>query len=322
MGRRWRPVSIVAAAMVVVGVAATYALTVNRSEDSGEVASTGAATTPAEISMVPPALPDGYSLSVAMDSVVKSDPIQRRVYARASDPTDASSWINVWFAVTSPEAGPLEVTCTDQTDNQPFTIGDLTAATCRLGGGPWRSAVWKIGDVVVDVTASSGVTREELVAFSQSLATESIEEPQVGLPTFNLVPADPRWVALVGNDPTLGSTIRQTLLVATNTEAPDQGSVQVWAWNGSPDEGRYIIMEPLDAEAVTINGRDALLQLDAEGNPLSLSWVQTDGLVVMVSAPLGRQGLLAFAESLAPIDEAAFEADVAAAGITITTPTP
>ena len=191
MGRRWRPVSIVAAAMVVVGVAATYALTVNRSEDSGEVASTGAATTPAEISMVPPALPDGYSLSVAMDSVVKSDPIQRRVYARASDPTDASSWINVWFAVTSPEAGPLEVTCTDQTDNQPFTIGDLTAATCRLGGGPWRSAVWKIGDVVVDVTASSGVTREELVAFSQSLATESIEEPQVGLPTFNLVPAAP-----------------------------------------------------------------------------------------------------------------------------------
>lgn len=320
--RRWRPVSIAAAAMLVVGVAATYALTLDRSDDPGEAASSATVTAPAEISMVPPALPDGYSLSVAMHSVLEPDPIQRRVYARASDPTDASSWINVWFAVNSPGDSPLEVTCTDQPDNEPFTIGDLAAATCRLGGGPWRSAVWETGGLVVDVTASSAVSREELVAFSQGLTTESIEEPRPGLPPVNLVSDDPQWVALAGTDLTRGTTIRQTLLVATDPEAPEQGSVQVWAWNGSPDEGRYIITRPLDAELVTINEREALLQLDAEGNPLSVAWTQTDGLVVMVSAPLDREGLLAFAASLTPIDEAAFEAYAAAAGITVTAPTP
>ena len=111
---------------------------------------------------------------------------------------------------------------------------------------------------------------------------------------------------------------------ADPTGHPDQGSVQVWTWSGAPPEAQYLIQEPLDIERVQVGGRDAFYGTDGAGNPMSVWWTRADGLVVSVSQTgvLDEAGLIAFAESLQPVDAAGLGAFASAGGFAVVAPTP
>ncbi|MCU1398159.1 MAG: hypothetical protein JWN62_1268 [Acidimicrobiales bacterium] len=338
--RRARPVTIAAAVLVLAGAVGGVLIATHRTADApapvtpaaapttvgGAVPTTASAAPPTTVStpagpvtMLPAALPAGFTLGGdVLDEDLPNDHIQRRVYARAAAPNDASSWVNIWFSIDQ-----LGVTCDGQVEEQSFTIGEVAAATCLIGGR-WTSAVWKMDGVTVDVTASSAVTRDELVAFARSLSEVPVASPAAGQPPFNLVPSSTdTWTALAGDDITVGRTVHSTLWFANSTGDQPAG-MQVWTWAGAPEEAKYIIEEPLDVTTVQVAGHDAYFGTDGDGNPLATWWVQDDGLVVMVAVngPVDQPALLAFASSLYPADAAALAAFATAAGFAVVHPTP
>lgn len=120
------------------------------------------------------------------------------------------------------------------------------------------TAGWWTPEITVLLDAGSAITRDQLVAFAQSLKATPIVTPIPPAPSVDLA-ADPLpagWIALVTEDVPYAQRVTESVWVATvggTDDSPNQ--LVVHTWTGVDQQGVYAKGAPIQAERITIRGR-------------------------------------------------------------------
>ncbi len=333
--------ALVAAVLIAVGVIGA-AIVVARRESAHDVAPAAPIEGPAGVAMmlVPSVLPSELRMPFPGQSDVRSQPsgFQERLYGAVDDPGDPTRMIMVEYGSAAAQSmgipcqrmgsvEPLSGAVPDPTwwatsatpckGATPFQLAGTTGYTCTVYG--LLTAGWWTPEITVLLEAGSAITRDQLVAFAQSLKATPIVTPIPPAPSVDLA-ADPLpagWIALVTEDVPYAQRVTESVWVATvggTDDSPNQ--LVVHTWTGVDQQGVYAKGAPIQAERITIRGHVGYEYVSARGDrgpqQLDIWWTEQPGMVVHVSSTdlYESAQLIDFIESWHPVDPSEFEAFV------------